>query len=84
LRGAAGSKNLSGVNMKIIECVPNFSEGCDSRTITAIAAVFKSFPDVQLADFSGDADHNRSVFTFWESRRMCLLRRLLPAVKLWS
>lgn len=62
--GAAGSKNLSGVNMKIIECVPNFSEGCDSRTITAIAAVFKSFPDVQLADFSGDADHNRSVFTF--------------------
>jgi glutamate formiminotransferase len=50
--------------MKIIECVPNFSEGCDSKKIAAIARVFKSFPGVRLADFSGDADHNRSVFTF--------------------
>ena len=50
--------------MKIIECVPNFSEGRDSKKIAAIARVFKSFPNVRLADFSGDADHNRSVFTF--------------------
>ena len=50
--------------MKIIECVPNFSEGRDSKKIAAIARVFKSFPGVRLADFSGDADHNRSVFTF--------------------
>jgi len=50
--------------MKIIECVPNFSEGRDSKKIAAIARVFKSFPSVRLADFSGDADHNRSVFTF--------------------
>jgi glutamate formiminotransferase len=50
--------------MKIIECVPNFSEGRDSGKIAAIAAVFKSFPDVRLADFSSDIDHNRSVFTF--------------------
>lgn len=52
------------MNMKIIECVPNFSEGRDSRKIAAIARVFKSFPGVRLVDFSGDADHNRSVFTF--------------------
>ncbi|MGP8152658.1 MAG: glutamate formimidoyltransferase [Smithella sp.] len=50
--------------MKIIECVPNFSEGRDRKKIAAIAHVFKSFPGVRLADFSGDADHNRSVFTF--------------------
>ena len=50
--------------MKIIECVPNFSEGCDSEKLKAIAGVFKSFPHVRLIDFSGDADHNRSVFTF--------------------
>ncbi len=50
--------------MKIIECVPNFSEGRDPQKISSIAAVFKSFPKVRLADFSGDADHNRSVFTF--------------------
>ncbi len=51
-------------NMKIIECVPNFSEGHDRKKIEAIARVFKSFPNVRLVDFSGDADHNRSVFTF--------------------
>jgi glutamate formiminotransferase len=50
--------------MKIIECVPNFSEGHDSKKIAKIARVLKSFPNIRLADFSGDADHNRSVFTF--------------------
>ncbi|MGD0280473.1 MAG: glutamate formimidoyltransferase [Smithella sp.] len=50
--------------MKIIECVPNFSEGRDQKKIAAIANVFKSFPGVRLADFSGDVDHNRSVFSF--------------------
>lgn len=50
--------------MKMIECVPNFSEGCDQKKLAAIADVFKSFPGVHLIDFSGDADHNRSVFTF--------------------
>jgi len=50
--------------MKIIECVPNFSEGRDSGKIAEIASVFQSFPKVRLADFSRDADHNRSVFTF--------------------
>jgi len=64
LRGTTGSENLSGVNMKIIECVPNFSEGCNQKKIAAIAKVFKSHPRVRLIDFSGDADHNRSVFTF--------------------
>ena len=50
--------------MKIIECVPNFSEGCDLAKIESIARVLKSFPDIRLIDYSGDADHNRSVFTF--------------------
>lgn len=50
--------------MKIIECVPNFSEGRDQKIIRSIASVFKSFPNVRLADFSSDVDHHRSVFTF--------------------
>jgi len=50
--------------MKIIECVPNFSEGCDPDKIESIARVLKAFPDVHLIDYSGDSDHNRSVFTF--------------------
>lgn len=50
--------------MKILECVPNFSEGCDKKKMDAIARVFEKFPDVDLVNYSGDADHNRSVFTF--------------------
>ena len=50
--------------MKIIECVPNFSGGCNQKKIAAIAKVFESFPGVRLVDFSGDTDHNRSVYTF--------------------
>jgi glutamate formiminotransferase len=50
--------------MKIIECVPNFSEGCDQKKIAAIAKVLESHQHIHLVDFSSDADHNRSVFTF--------------------
>lgn len=50
--------------MKIIECVPNFSEGCDLDKIESIAGVIRSFPNIRLIDYSGDSDHNRSVFTF--------------------
>jgi len=50
--------------MKVIECVPNFSEGSDQKKIKLIAEEFKSFSRVLLADFSGDVDHNRSVFSF--------------------
>ncbi len=50
--------------MKIIECVPNFSEGCDPDGIQSIASVFDGFPDVAFVDYSADIDHHRSVFTF--------------------
>lgn len=50
--------------MKIIECVPNFSEGRDAKKMAAIARAIESVPGVRLADYSGDADHHRSVFTF--------------------
>lgn len=50
--------------MKIIECVPNFSEGRDKKKIAAIARAIQTVSGVRLADYSGDADHNRSVFTF--------------------
>lgn len=50
--------------MKIIECVPNFSEGCDVDKIETIARVLRSFSNIHLIDYSRDSDHNRSVFTF--------------------
>src|SRR5438105_7255550 len=48
----------------LIECVPNFSEGRDSRTIEALRNALASVPGVRLLDVQTDASHNRSVFTF--------------------
>ncbi|MCL2216526.1 MAG: glutamate formimidoyltransferase [Defluviitaleaceae bacterium] len=48
---------------KIIECIPNFSEGRREEVIEGLAGVAKSVPGVTLLDYSADASHNRSVFT---------------------
>ncbi|MDD2315005.1 MAG: glutamate formimidoyltransferase [Proteiniphilum sp.] len=48
---------------KIMECVPNFSEGRDKAKIEKIADAFRGKEGVKLLDYSSDADHNRSVIT---------------------
>ena len=50
--------------MRILECVPNISEGRDPEKISAIAETFKKHPEVKLLDVASDKDHNRTVFTF--------------------
>jgi glutamate formiminotransferase len=46
----------------LVECVPNFSEGRDPRTVDAIVEAMK-IPGVYLLDRKMDSDHNRSVIT---------------------
>lgn len=48
---------------KLIECIPNFSEGRDRAVITALAKTASAVPGVTMLDYSADANHNRSVFT---------------------
>ena len=48
---------------KIVECIPNFSEGRNQAVIDGLVATAKSIPGVTLLDYSSDASHNRSVFT---------------------
>ncbi len=48
---------------KIIECVPNFSEGRDLQKIDQIVAPFRGCQGVKLLDYSHDEDHNRLVVT---------------------
>ena len=48
---------------KIMECVPNFSEGRDKEKIEQIADAFREKEGVKLLDYSSDVDHNRSVIT---------------------
>jgi glutamate formiminotransferase len=50
------------MNGPVVECVPNFSEGCDARKVEAIVASM-CVEGVHLLDWSMDADHNRSVVT---------------------
>ena len=50
--------------MRLLECVPNISEGRDQEKIASIAAEVKKHKGVKLLDFSSDKDHHRSVFTF--------------------
>lgn len=48
---------------KIVECVPNFSEGRDPEKIEKIIDCFRGKPGVKLLDYSHDSDHNRMVIT---------------------
>ncbi len=48
---------------KIIECVPNFSEGRDLDKIDKIINPFRGKKDVKLLDYQRDKDHNRLVVT---------------------
>lgn len=48
---------------KIIECVPNFSEGRDLKKLEQILDCFRGKEGVKLLDYSSDQDHNRSVVT---------------------
>ena len=48
---------------KIIECVPNFSEGRDVEKIEKIVKPFRGTEGVKLLDYQNDEDHNRSVVT---------------------
>ena len=48
---------------KILQCVPNFSEGRDPSFLTELELVLKEFP-VNVLDLSMDADHNRADCTF--------------------
>jgi len=48
---------------KIIECVPNFSEGRDLEKIERIVQAFRAKNNVKLLDYSSDKDHNRMVAT---------------------
>jgi glutamate formiminotransferase len=48
---------------RLIECVPNFSEGRDPAKVDAIASAMSSVSGVFVLDREMDADHNRSVIT---------------------
>jgi len=56
--------NIFFMDKKIIECVPNFSEGRDMGIIKQITDVIESVEGVKLLDVDPGKDTNRTVVTF--------------------
>jgi glutamate formiminotransferase len=50
--------------MRLLECIPNISEGRDQDKIASMTEEVKKHRKVKLLDVSSDRDHHRSVFTF--------------------
>ncbi len=48
---------------RLVECVPNFSEGRDAAKLDAIVATIREVAGAYVLDRTSDADHNRSVLT---------------------
>lgn len=70
---------------KIMECVPNFSEGRDRAKIEKIVDPFRAKAGVKLLDYSNDEDHNRLVVTVVgepETLKSALLEAIGRAVEL--
>ena len=49
---------------KIVECVPNFSEGRRREVVDELVQVISSVPGAIMLDHEMDPDHNRSLLTF--------------------
>lgn len=49
---------------RLVECVPNFSEGRRPQTISKLVEEIRSVQSAVVLDVHTDADHNRSVITF--------------------
>ena len=67
-RGARPSRSGRPIHWaavsRLVECVPNVSEGRRRDVVDAIASAVETQPGAVLLDRTSDADHNRSVLTF--------------------
>ena len=56
---------------KIIESIPNISEGRNKEVIEACVDQIRNTPGCTLLDYSSDETHNRSVITYMGSPEAC-------------
>ena len=69
---------------RIVECVPNFSEGCDFKKVEQIVDAFRAKENVKLLDYSSDKDHNRMVVTVIgepEAVKNCMIEAVGVAIE---
>lgn len=68
---------------RIVECVPNFSEGRNPEIVERLARVIESVEGAVVLDMHMDADHNRSVITFVAEKEV-VVEAALRVVRLAS
>lgn len=68
---------------RLVECVPNFSEGRKAETVDRLVAAIESVAGVVVLDTHIDRDHNRSVITF-VAEAECVVEAAVRAVALAS
>ena len=64
---------------KLVECVPNFSEGCSTEVIQAIADAIRNVEGCHLLDVEPGTSTNRTVYTFVGSPEVAVLGALSAA-----
>ena len=71
--------------MKLVQCIPNFSEGRREEVVEAIVDAIDRSSAVRVIDWSMDVDHNRAVVTFFgepQDVRVSMLAGAKAAVEL--
>jgi glutamate formiminotransferase / formiminotetrahydrofolate cyclodeaminase len=71
-------------SQRIVECVPNFSEGRDRGIVDAIARSISSTPGAFLLGVDPGADANRAVYTFAGGPEAVLAAALASARTAWE
>ena len=72
---------------KIVECIPNYSEGKDLAKIERIVAPYKNNPKVKLLSVEPDANYNRTVVTVLgdpEEVKKAVIESIGIATKEWE
>ncbi len=66
---------------KIVESVPNYSEGTDGKKVEQIVSEIKNTPKTKIVDIQYDSDYNRAVITFVGTPEAVLRANIAAAKK---
>jgi glutamate formiminotransferase len=66
---------------KIVESVPNYSEGKDGKKVESIVTAIKNTPNTRIVDIQYDGDYNRAVITFVGTPEAALAANIAAAKK---
>ena len=72
---------MENKNRKIIESVPNYSEGADGEKVEKIVFEIKNTPQTRIVDIQYDSDYNRAVITFVGTPEAVLRANIAAAKK---